>query len=289
MASFLYELEGILYDRPDKEELAKFLYHECLNYSVKVVQEDRIPAFLKVEDTDDIKSKVGLVFQKLGYLIKYFTFMPILDNKDSQFRAEFYVKKEITTDFLSFYATSLDYYPHRYTIRKKIIDYLTKSKMFDKNLIYIYAVDIEISCFDATITFCKDNNTKYQRLWTSGPFIAMYSLKCGEVLNALDPNSLTSKKWGLYTLEKLKEGELQPKIFGKLTSDQLNPNIAKKEKTEIQVRTEQKISVKTSQLYKCPVCKMRETTYYSQQLRSLDEPATIMCTCLNCGHRFTGH
>ena len=38
--------------------------------------------------------------------------------------------------------------------------------------------------------------------------------------------------------------------------------------------------------FKCRKCGSRKTTYYSQQIRSCDEPTTIFVQCIDCGARW---
>ena len=45
-------------------------------------------------------------------------------------------------------------------------------------------------------------------------------------------------------------------------------------------------SEESSGLFKCMKCKSNNTTYYSLQTRSADEPMTNFITCKNCGNRW---
>ncbi len=67
------------------------------------------------------------------------------------------------------------------------------------------------------------------------------------------------------------------------------PEIFEKENKKIKDQLEQKIVDKTSTLYECPQCHKRQSKSHIQQNRSLDEEATIICVCLNCGKTFRGH
>jgi transcription elongation factor S-II len=38
--------------------------------------------------------------------------------------------------------------------------------------------------------------------------------------------------------------------------------------------------------FTCRKCKQNKCTYYTQQVRSADEPSTIFVNCLTCGNRW---
>lgn len=39
-------------------------------------------------------------------------------------------------------------------------------------------------------------------------------------------------------------------------------------------------------MFECPKCHKRKTTFYEMQTRSADEPMTVFITCINCKHRW---
>jgi len=49
-------------------------------------------------------------------------------------------------------------------------------------------------------------------------------------------------------------------------------------------RSKSKINYKTTKLYECSKCHMRETIIIEKQVRCLDEPTTAFITCMKCGH-----
>ena len=53
------------------------------------------------------------------------------------------------------------------------------------------------------------------------------------------------------------------------------------------LKDEEDITENEDGLFQCYKCKSKNTTYYSLQTRSADEPMTNFITCLNCKYRWT--
>jgi len=51
-------------------------------------------------------------------------------------------------------------------------------------------------------------------------------------------------------------------------------------------RAAARIVERESTLYRCPRCKKSRCSYHEEQRRAADEPATIVCLCLECGNKF---
>jgi DNA-directed RNA polymerase subunit M/transcription elongation factor TFIIS len=151
-----------------------------------------------------------------------------------------------------------------------------------------YAIRLERSCYNQSIKMCTQMDAPIIRSWDSEEFVAIYSSRCGTILCNLDPTSCVCRAHGIYALDQLASGSWSPDNMGKYQSAELCPAAAIRERAEITLRSQQIINEKTSQLYRCPSCRTRNCTYREVQTRALDEPATIFCTCKNCGTEFTG-
>jgi DNA-directed RNA polymerase subunit M/transcription elongation factor TFIIS len=159
----------------------------------------------------------------------------------------------------------------------------------DRNLVQDISTKIEMSCFNAIIKNSKHLEDPPCRQWSSPVFKEMYSNRCGIILNLLNPKSSTNKIYNSDLLNRVLSGSIDPKTIGCIPERQLCPQALQKEKNEIELRSEQHLIEKESNLFKCPNCKERKVTYREVQLRSIDEAPDYLCKCLNCKHRFKGH
>jgi DNA-directed RNA polymerase subunit M/transcription elongation factor TFIIS len=154
----------------------------------------------------------------------------------------------------------------------------------------VCAAAIERGCYNAVITHCSMSEEAYPRSWDSPMFINIYSARCAMVAANLDPEGEVARRLGKpAALEKLASGEWDARELGSLTEAELCPEAGRKEREEVARRLKQKVTEKTSSLFRCPRCKARNQTYRPVQMRSADEPQTIMCTCKECGEEFRGY
>ena len=108
-----------------------------------------------------------------------------------------------------------------------------------------------------------------------------YEQKARQISINLDPNSYIKNTY-LHPL--VISGEITPAQLVYLTPQELCP-----EKWEQTIRENQELLKKqvegskaraTTDMFICPKCKKRETTYYEQQTRGADEPMTKFITCV---------
>ena len=155
-----------------------------------------------------------------------------------------------------------------------------------------YAHRIERSVYNIVIRHCQHSEESYTRLWTSPMFLNIYSARLGSILANLDPNGIVAKNFrdrpGSWLLNKLASGTLSPDAVGGMSSTELCPDASKEERRLISIRLEQKVTEKTSSLFKCPKCGARNHTYRQVQIGAGDEPSTFMCTCQECGQNYEG-
>ena len=165
----------------------------------------------------------------------------------------------------------------------------------DRERALALASAIEASCFRAVIQQCKLTESPFRRCWESEQFVALYSARCGTVNSHIDADSSVCRVYGAGLLFRLLADEgsadaLSADALGTMTAAEMCPAATEHERAEIDLRSQQHVAEKPSDLFQCPVptCRARKCTYREVQTRSLDEPASIYCRCLECGHRFRG-
>lgn len=152
------------------------------------------------------------------------------------------------------------------------------------------ASKIETSCYNAAVRLSKESEEPPRRQWDSPPFVDVYSSRCGAICRLLDPGSSACRAYGPGLALRLLGGELAPEALGDLSEKELCPQASAAERAEIAERSQQKVIEKESNLFKCPHCGERRSTYQEIQRKSLDEGSDYLCRCLNrkCRRRFTG-
>jgi DNA-directed RNA polymerase subunit M/transcription elongation factor TFIIS len=157
----------------------------------------------------------------------------------------------------------------------------------NKELTLDIATTIEKSCYNNIIDISKKSENPPCRLWSSAEFYDMYSHKCGSIHNLLNPKSNTCRIYGSTLLDDIINNNINLEFIACISEKEICPLSIKEEKDEIELRSEQHIIEKESDLFDCPNCKQRRITYKEVQLRALDEAPNYKCICLNCNHRFT--
>ena len=89
-----------------------------------------------------------------------------------------------------------------------------------------------------------------------------------------------------YLWTEIREGRIQPIQIAQLSAMERFPQRWKEvnatlEATDKYLYHSEEVS---SDAFRCMKCKQRKCTYAQAQLRSADEPMTILVRCLNCGH-----
>jgi len=92
-----------------------------------------------------------------------------------------------------------------------------------------------------------------------------------------------------YLLQAVLEGRVLPRDVPSLDAAQLNPPllagiIDEKARRDAHDRGEFET---VSELFECPSCGARKSTYLQLQTRSGDEGSTVFLTCHGCGHKWT--
>jgi transcription elongation factor S-II len=88
---------------------------------------------------------------------------------------------------------------------------------------------------------------------------------------------------------KVNNGDFSIQQIPKLTATEIFPE----QWQSIQERYKHKLARElegpeqaVSDLWVCPKCHQKKTTYFQRQMRSSDEPMTTFITCVNCQHRW---
>lgn len=142
----------------------------------------------------------------------------------------------------------------------------------------------EWSIYNRTI----NNSTAIVRSWENPEFVSMYSSRASAVLANLNPQSSICREYGNALFEMIKAGKVTYADLGNMEAIDMCPKAYEKERKEIEIRSQQVIEEKTSALYPCPRCKKAKSIYREVQDRAADEPASIYCKCLECGHTYRG-
>jgi DNA-directed RNA polymerase subunit M/transcription elongation factor TFIIS len=210
-------------------------------------------------------------------------------------------------------------------IREKEINILTEIcdnyepfKKLPANIKKIIIVKIEKSILNASIDEAvKKNLSTY---WENTDFLEIYNTNSYRVKTNLDIDSYVNKNKKenikcylikqIYnyakllflkhlqktTLSMLDDTNIEeitkyvyfidPEALGNMDSLKLNPMINKEYIDELELRNEQKLNVKYSEMYKCGNCGKRKTKQRQVQTRSADEGSTLFITCIECNHEW---
>jgi DNA-directed RNA polymerase subunit M/transcription elongation factor TFIIS len=161
-----------------------------------------------------------------------------------------------------------------------ILDNYEKFKELDYTNQTNIVINIEKSCFKKTIE--KSSEEAIYIDWSNSRFKYLYSLICSRVSKNLDINS---EVLDTYLIDSIISNDIDITKLGGMSSDDMSK---KNEviKEQLNNRRGQKIKQKTTSMYRCRNCGGRECTIRTQQMRSLDEGATLILNCVTCGFRF---
>ena len=170
--------------------------------------------------------------------------------------------------------------------RNAIIDRLIKILQPHVSNYAELAEELEQGCYKRSIEIAKDSEDLICRKWNTR-FKTIYLNRCQIVLYTVDPESDANKKYGRF-VDKIISGEISAAACGEMSERDLWPDALTKEKKHIKERQEQKVELKHSNLFICPKCKGKKTTYIARQVRALDEGESYEVTCANpiCLHTF---
>ena len=159
-----------------------------------------------------------------------------------------------------------------------IEEYLTEGEINDHEEMIIA---VEKSCYDHAV-----ETAEYELLtpdFTLMMFEQLYRTKVVRITKNLDVNSEVGDE---HLATSLLNGDIDPSTVSKLDNKDISPLNNKKLVDDLAVRLNQTVTLKTSTLYRCRQCKRNETTIKSIQMRSLDEPSTLVIQCQFCHYKW---
>ena len=163
-------------------------------------------------------------------------------------------------------------------IREKVKNELTKilkRKIKPKDIL-----NIEISIYNSTINYCKNNNIPCN--WESELFSDTYIQKTISIYSNL-------KEHSIHLIDDIKSKKIKAENLSFMKPTELNENIWKdlldKYKDKLKNAYEVKM-VSMSDHIVCRKCKSREIVYYEFQCRKADEGSSTAYTCLNCNFKW---
>ncbi len=116
-----------------------------------------------------------------------------------------------------------------------------------------------------------------------------YEQRCRQISINLNPKSYVKNT---YLFPLVVSGEITPARLVHLSPQELFPEkweqAIRENKELLQKQVEGSKARATTDMFVCPKCKKRETTYYEQQTRGADEPMTKFITCVadGCGKQW---
>lgn len=140
---------------------------------------------------------------------------------------------------------------------------------------------IEKSCFDHAVELAD-----YELLlpdFSTPAFEQLYRTKVVRITRNLDCNSEVGDE---HLATSLFDGVINPAMVSRLENQDLSPLRNQKLLDMLNTRLNQKMSVKTSSLYRCKQCGHKETTVRSVQMRSLDEGESLVIQCAFCHYKW---
>ncbi len=157
----------------------------------------------------------------------------------------------------------------KYLIEENIRDYT--------NMI----IAIEKSCYDHAME--QADQQLLDKNFTCIQFERLYRTLVMRITKNLDYESEVGDE---YLASGLLDGSIDPTTVSKLDNKDLCPSKNIKLLDRLNTRLNQHVTLKTSSLYRCHKCGHKETTIQSKQMRSLDEPSTLIITCVFCHYKW---
>lgn len=142
------------------------------------------------------------------------------------------------------------------------------------------ANDIERNIFNTSLLFADKYSVAKQ--WTNSEFRDIYKDISNKILTNIDPdsyvgnNKLLNDVWegkvDITTLPKMSPDEIYPAKWEPLIQEKIRREMLKYDMSNKAV----------TESYRCGKCKTSKAYYYQVQLRSSDEPMSLLLECCNC-------
>ena len=141
------------------------------------------------------------------------------------------------------------------------------------------ALNVELSVHHYTI---RELNIRNLMLKYSENYATVYKDRCRSVyLNMKNCEyfkqyALSATREEFETIERMTHQEMNP--------DAWKDRILRKEQRDFAKYNEDEQA--STDMYECPKCGSRKSTFYTMQIRSADEPETVFVTCLSCKNHY---
>lgn len=142
-------------------------------------------------------------------------------------------------------------------------------------------ISIELSCYNKTLF--DSSEQLILPSWDSEQFEFLYRSNISRITKNLD---FESEVHDDYLIKKIINKELDPNNISNLSTIELCPIKSKNIIDKLNERSNQKIILKTSTMYKCRNCGKKSVTITEFQARSLDESSSLSLCCTFCSYRW---
>lgn len=163
-------------------------------------------------------------------------------------------------------------------IRETVKDNL--KKILNRKIKPKEILNIEISIYNSTITYCKNNYIPCN--WESELFNNIYKQKAISIYANL-------KQHSKHLIQDIKTNEIDASNIAYLKPQKLNPEqwktLLEKYQDKIKSAYETKMVAMSDKIV-CRKCKSREIVYYEFQSRKADEGSSTAYTCLRCNFKW---
>ncbi|PNH00201.1 Transcription elongation factor S-II [Tetrabaena socialis] len=145
-----------------------------------------------------------------------------------------------------------------------------------------HAIDLETGIYNWSLQ--QADAFRVPKTWTNAKFLNIYCSKTTAILANLDPDSYVGNR---ELLQRVLANRVKPHDLPFMKPQELFPE-RWRELVELKVQKDEYATtvkpVAMTDQFKCKRCKKRECVYQELQLRSADEPATIIIICISCNH-----
>ncbi len=137
---------------------------------------------------------------------------------------------------------------------------------------------VERGCLNKCIAECSQRGI--DRVFTEKKFVDRYSAICSKIMVGLDPGINTAST----VLTAVINGDIDPHSLAEMSSNVLHPEANIELYEEIELRKQQKVTLKVSHAYTCKKCQGNSTIPLPFQGRAADECESRSIKCIGCGH-----
>lgn len=142
-------------------------------------------------------------------------------------------------------------------------------------------IAIELSCYNRTLT--ESNELLIIQEWTNPKFEFLYRANVSRITKNLDYESEVNDN---YLINQILNNNINIDNIANLSTIELCPIKSKNIIDKLYERSQQKLTFKTSSMYKCKNCGKKEVTMQEIMMRSLDEGTNFSLQCNWCSYRW---